>query len=211
MNIRNSILLSLLIGGLTFQATAQKNKPTNEETTQQVGPEAQVQPPLENGDENYKGDVQSPDENGDVSGPDGEQSQADELHLQLDGKVLRVTGGSSGKIAILLGLEKKTFPLQGGAQLLLDPLAILVQGQLDEEGEFEIRLTLDTESPAIEPIKFYAQAISQSDDTGDFSTSSLLELEFDGTTVYETEEVGMVHVPTWVPEAQTAIRRQLVA
>ncbi len=197
MNIRNNILLSLLIGGLTFNVSAQKADPGPMPAVEDADVE-----PTEDADVELTEDADIQDA--------AEKPQQPQLHLQLNGDMLSLSGVADANFAVVLGLQLKTYPLPGGAKLHVDPLVVLIQGQFDATGDYEHSLISIVPAQFNEEITFYAQAVSES--AGKYSTSNVLTIVFDGVSIYEKPTItSMVEVPTWVPQSQNAIRRQLVA
>jgi hypothetical protein len=101
------------------------------------------------------------------------------LVMSYDGAALRVEAGEAYQpCAILVGLEKNSYALPGGATLDIEPLLMLSLGKFNEHGEYEFDLLplLETVTEPFEPFMIHIQAISI--DAGSvFQTSNSITLE----------------------------------
>lgn len=92
---------------------------------------------------------------------------------------LRLTGGSPGNfVAIFVGIERTMVPLPGDAWLRIKPLATLVVGEFDVDGEFTQAIAYT--GPRVEPVDAYLQALTMEHDSTFFMTSPVVAVEFDG-------------------------------
>lgn len=111
------------------------------------------------------------------------------LHLNGQHGDLRVIGGNTGELcAFVVGLEETQVPLPGNAVLRVNPLAMYIVGEFDDNGEFGLKVTYG--GKPMEPATVLLQAFTLFGNTGMLGSSNYAALDFDGARTFEFRDMG---------------------